>query len=79
MSFVTGNLCERLWAACTEAGRPVPQLSHDDVVDFMVVEAMTAKIREAKVENQERAERKQRLKSHRQMRGMKPGDKQVNL
>lgn len=45
----------------------------------MVVEAMTAKVREAKVDAQEKAERKRRLKSHRKMSGKRGGDKMVDV
>lgn len=59
---------------CKEAGRPIPPLSDDDVLDFMVVEALTFKMLEKRQEAQREADRKQRLKSHRGLRGLKPGD-----
>jgi hypothetical protein len=77
--FVKSSLCERLWAASKESGRPVPRFSDDDVVDFMVVEAMSVKISAARKKEQEETARKQRLQSHRQLRGKKPGDPGLNL
>lgn len=64
---------DRFWEAHKDAGRPIPPFSDDDVVDFMVMEALAVKRREAKREAQEKHERAQKRKSHRNLRGMKAG------
>lgn len=65
MTFVTSPLSERLWAAHREAGRPVPSVSEDDVLDFLVAEAMAhkmAKLREkAQTDAQKPTERQSAL------------------
>lgn len=33
----------RLWRATKEAGRPFPRLDSDDVIDYLIVEALAAK------------------------------------
>lgn len=34
----------RLWTVCKEAGRGWPELDTDDVIDFMVMEAVAVKV-----------------------------------
>lgn len=34
----------RLWRTCKASGRPFPTVSDDDVLDFMVMEAVTLKV-----------------------------------
>lgn len=48
----------RLWRTCKEAGRPFPKISDDDVIDFMVMEAVTIKVRKEDEEAQKEQERK---------------------
>lgn len=75
MSFVQSSLCERLWAASEEAKRPVPRLSDDDVLDFMVVEAMTVKIRRVRKEERDKAEAADKRKAMaKKLAGLRPGD-----
>lgn len=47
---------DRLWRVCKEAGRPWPVIDEtDDVIDFMIMEAVTIKInREEKKKAKER-------------------------
>ena len=35
---------QRIWRVCKEAGRPVPQFSDDDVIDYLVLEAVALKV-----------------------------------
>jgi hypothetical protein len=51
----------------------VPPFSEDDALDYMVMEAMAVKVSEKRKKQQEESERKQRLKSHRNLRGKKGG------
>lgn len=37
----------RIWQVSREAGRPLPQFSEDDVIDFMVTEAVLQRARAA--------------------------------
>jgi hypothetical protein len=71
---VTSSVSERLWVVCKEANRPFPQLSEDPVVDFCIMEAIAMKVAKQTDEKREADERKQRLKSHRNLRGKKVGD-----
>lgn len=34
----------RIFRVCKETGRPFPKVSDDDVIDFMVLEAVTLKV-----------------------------------
>lgn len=34
----------RLWRVCKEAGRPWPVIDSDDVIDFMIMEAVALRI-----------------------------------
>lgn len=43
----------RHWRATREAGRPIPTYSDDDVLDFMVVEAVMLSVNEAQKRVQE--------------------------
>ena len=47
----------RLWRATKAAGRPWPRLSDDDVLDFMVMEAVAIRVRKIDDEAQRKAER----------------------
>lgn len=54
---MASKTASRLWHVCKEAGRPWPQLDDDDVIDFMVMEAVAitaAKEAKKQEENQER-------------------------
>lgn len=43
-SFVAGNSATRLWRVSKESGRPFPRLSEDDVIDFMITEAVALRV-----------------------------------
>jgi hypothetical protein len=43
-SFVVSTASTRLFRISKETGRPFPQVSDDDVIDFMVAEAVTLKV-----------------------------------
>lgn len=62
MNFVQSKTCERLWAAAKETGRPIPRLSDDPVLDFMVMEAISVKMGRLREEENAKAERKRRRK-----------------
>lgn len=47
----------RLWRACNAAGRPWPVLDEDDVIDYMVMEAVAAKVAKADEEQRKVSER----------------------
>lgn len=49
----------RIFRVYKESGRPFPQVSDDEVVDFMVMEALTYKAVEEDAEAQKKAERDQ--------------------
>lgn len=56
----------RLLRACKEGGRPLPQFSPDDVVDFQVVEAITLKA----AEEQRKANEAEKAKAQRESTGL---------
>lgn len=41
---MAGNSATRLWRVSKEAGRSFPILSEDDVIDFMITEAVALRI-----------------------------------
>lgn len=41
---MAGNTATRLWRVSKESGRPFPRLSEDDVIDFMITEAVALKV-----------------------------------
>jgi hypothetical protein len=43
---VASSTSTRLWLTCREAGHPIPSFSDDDVVDFLVTEAIRVKVGE---------------------------------
>ena len=65
-SFVASTTSTRLWRAYKAANRPFPVLSSDDVMDFLIVEAVALKVnredRETTEKAQADAEMKQRKK-----------------
>lgn len=54
---MTSTASTRLWRICKEAGRPFPQLTDDDVLDFMVMEAVTIKVHAEDAAEQKKNER----------------------
>ncbi len=53
----------RVWRASKAAGRPFPRISDDDVIDFMVMEAVGLKVAQEDADARERAEADSRKKS----------------
>lgn len=46
-----------MWRAHKAAGRPWPTLSDDDVLDYMIMEAVAMKVRKEDAEAEKKAER----------------------
>jgi hypothetical protein len=46
-----------MWRACNAAGRPWPILDEDDVIDYMVLEAVAAKATKMEQDAQEKQKR----------------------
>ena len=64
-SFVASPSSIRLWRVCKAAGRPWPVLDPDDVIDFMVMEAVEVNVLkddQKRAKKQEREEWKRRAK-----------------
>lgn len=40
---MASSAATRIWRVCKESGRPFPRLSEDDVIDYMIVEAVILK------------------------------------
>lgn len=57
----------RLWATAQETKRPIPTLSDDEVVDWLIGEAISVKVGETRKEKQEEDKRTQWRKSHREL------------
>lgn len=55
-----------MWRVCKEAGRPWPKLSDDDVIDYMVMEAVALRAAKEAEKAQKAAERKQWQEEQRQ-------------
>lgn len=47
-----------MWRVCKEAGRPWPVLCDDDVIDYMVMEAVALKVRKEEEKDRKAAEQK---------------------
>lgn len=60
---------------CREAGRPLPRLSEDDVLDFIATETMIARAATDRKKAEKREEARQFTKSH---RDFKPGQAGVD-
>ena len=54
----------RFWRVYSEAGRPIPRLSDDDVLDYMTLEALVVKMRGEEKEAEKEAKRNQWRKDH---------------
>lgn len=68
---MVSSLSTRLWLTNREAGRPFPQVSDDDVLDYLVMEAIRVKIGEEAKEAQKDQERDS---WRREVKGMSPAD-----
>lgn len=49
----------RFWRTYREAGRPIPRLHEDDVIDFMLLEAIHLKTKKEDYDAQREAEKTQ--------------------
>lgn len=58
MSFVASTTATRIWRVAKAAGRPWPVLCEDDVIDYMVMEAIAVKSAKDDEKAQEQAEKK---------------------
>lgn len=47
----------RMWRVHKESGRPWPVLSEDPVIDYMVMEAVAAKVRQEDIEAEKKKKR----------------------
>ena len=56
-----------MWRVCREAGRPWPVLSDDDVIDYMVMEAVALRAKKQE-ENERKAAERERWKQEQQER-----------
>ena len=65
---MTSSVCERLWAATKETGRPWPILSDDAVIDFLVIEAVRVKVGEMRADAEKQAKAQQHRGSHKDFR-----------
>lgn len=63
-----GNLPLRIYSA-TKGGGEWPRFSDDDVLDFVVREAMLAKVTEFEQKQAKKQERDEFRKSHRELQG----------
>lgn len=49
-----------MWRTCKAAGRPWPRISDDDVIDYMIMEAVAIKIGKQEEQAQKEADAKQK-------------------
>lgn len=54
-----------MWRVCKDAGRPWPVLCDDDVIDYMVMEAVAIKVRKAEEKAAKDAERRRKVEETR--------------
>jgi hypothetical protein len=55
---VGSSLASRLWRTSKEGGRPFPRLTEDDVVDFIIMEAVGLKVAHEDQEYRKEQEKK---------------------
>jgi hypothetical protein len=55
---VASRTSTRLWRTCKAAGRPFPQLVEDDVLDYLITEAVAIKVNREDAAAREEAEKK---------------------
>ncbi len=56
-----------MWRVCKSAGRPWPVLAPgDDVLDYMIMEAVALKVNKQDTDAQEEAERQRKIKEFKQ-------------
>ena len=56
----------RLWRTCKAAGRPFPQLVEDDVLDYLITEAVAIKVNREEAQAREEAEAKAAMDAKKQ-------------
>ena len=77
VSFVASEAGLRFYRVYKESGRPLPKFSDDDVIDYMVLEALTIKAWQAEEEarkkqkNKEWRRDKEKLKGNLENAGLK--------
>lgn len=71
VDFVDSTMALRLWRTCKEAGRPWPVLDDDDVIDYMIMEAVAVKSTKVEQEAQKREEQKAWKKDDEGLKGLK--------
>lgn len=69
--FVASKSALRVFDACKAAGRPLPQFSKDEVLDYMVTEAIVAKAGE-RAKQEEKAREKEEWKKAAHQPGYQP-------
>lgn len=55
--FVASPRSTRLWRVYKEAGKPFPDLTDDDVLNYLIMEAVTLKAKHQEAEAQKEAEK----------------------
>jgi len=60
---VASTTSTRIWRTCKAANRPFPTLVEDDVLDYMIVEAVGIKVAREDREAQDEAEKQARMKA----------------
>lgn len=60
-SFVASTAAMRVYSVSRDAGRPMPEFSHDDMLNFMVTEAVVARAREEAEELEEKADKQREV------------------
>lgn len=56
MPFVESDLSMRMWRVYKQAGKPFPKLDSDDVVDYLITEALATKSAKEDTEARKQAE-----------------------
>lgn len=64
MPFVESDLSMRMWRAYKQAGKPFPKLDSDDVVDYLIMEALATKSAKEDTEARRQAEIETWRKDH---------------
>jgi hypothetical protein len=67
-----------MWRVCKEAGRPWPRLSDDDVIDYMVMEAVCLRVAREDEKAKKAAEKQAEIEQFKKQRRSQ-GDPVGNL
>lgn len=57
-----------MWRVCKAAGRPWPRLSEDDVIDYMVMEAVCLRVQREDEKHRKEAEKQSEMDQWRKQR-----------